>query len=91
MASIKKKTLADFRASHDKNFMIPAKIKAGIEGLGVDGWDYEAPFQKTIGVSTTDGARFRDGFKDFIVLIDAGKKRIYCGSKKLAAKMREMV
>lgn len=88
MAS-KAKTLDDFRQQHDKNFIIPARIKAGIAKLGVGGWEEEGPFQKANGISVTDGAKFRDQFAEFIV--ETGKKRVYCGSKKLATKLREMV
>lgn len=83
------KSLDDFRKSHDKNFIIPERIKAGIASLGAGGWEYEGVFQKANGISVTDGAKFRDGFKDFIVEVD--KKRVYCGSKALATKMREMI
>ena len=85
------KGLADFRNRHDKSVIIPAKIKAGLESLTPDGWEYESEFWRQITVSTTDGAKYRDGFADFIVTVNAGKKRIYCGSKKLATKMREAV
>lgn len=87
----KVKGLADFRAAHDKDFIIPQKLKAGIEALGAAGWEYEGQFQKTNGISQTDGSRYREEFKDFIVLLESGKKRIYCGSKALATKMRAMV
>ncbi len=90
MAS-KTKTLADFRQAHDKNFIIPAKLKAAIAKLGKDGWEYEAAFIQGIPVSTTDCARFREQFEKFVVVVDGGRKKIWCGSEALATKMREMV
>lgn len=88
----KRKTLADFRAIHDKNFVIPNKIKAGLEALGNDGWEYEADFQRLCGVSTTDFAKFRDQFEEYYVTTSGtNPKRVWAGSKALAAKMREMV
>lgn len=87
------KTLADFRAVHDKSFVVPAKIKAGIEKLGKDGWEYEVEFLKICGLSTTDFARYRDQFPGFFVLIGGERygKRVWAGSKATADKMREMV
>lgn len=85
------KNLADFRAAHDKSFIIPAKIEAGIAKLGPDGWDYEVQFMRLAELSTTDLAMFRDQFEDFIVTV-GGKnpKRCWCGSKELAKKLRAM-
>lgn len=87
----KVKGILDFRAAHDKDFIVPQKIKVALVALGKDGWEYEAQFYKAAGISTTDGARYRDEFKEQIVTIEAGKKRIYCGSPALAVKMKAMV
>lgn len=86
------KTLADFRAIHDKSFVIPAKIKAGLEQLGKEGWEYETDFMKICGVSPTDFARFREEFADFYVLVGGERsgKRVWAGSKAAAEKMRTM-
>jgi hypothetical protein len=87
-----KKTVKDFdtfRKSHDKNFIIPAKLSAAIEALGKGGWEYEAEFIKAIPVSTTDCARFREQFNEHVVVVESGRKKIWCGSKALATKMRE--
>jgi hypothetical protein len=91
MASKAKKTLEDFRKAHDKNFIIPAKLKAAIAKLGKDGWEYEAAFIQGIPVSTTDCSRFREKFEKFVVVVDGGRKKIWCGSEALATRMREMV
>jgi hypothetical protein len=84
----KAKSFDDFRKSHDKNFIIPEALKAGIAALTPTGWEYEGAFWKSLPVSTTDGAKFREQFNDFIVTVDR-TKRIWCGSKALATKMRE--
>lgn len=91
--AVSKKVIADFRALHDKSFTIPTKIKAGLEFLGKDGWEYEAEFIKLCGVSTTDFARFREGFLEFYVVIGGSKtnRRVWAGSKLTAEKMRSMV
>lgn len=87
------KSLADFRAVHDKSFVVPNKIKAGLEKLGNDGWEYEADFIKLCGLNINDFGRFRDQFGDNIVAFkqDGRDRRIIAGSKALAAKMREML
>lgn len=90
---VAKKTLAAFQAVHDKNFVIPEKIKAGLAKLGKDGWDYEPEFIRSCGVSVTDFARFREEFADFYVNIGGSKssKRAWAGTKETALKMQEMV
>ena len=82
--------LQDFRAAHDKNFIIPERIRAGLKELG-DGWEYEGEFQKRTGISTTDFARFRDQFEEFFVIVGTrNTKRVWAGTKELAKKLREM-
>jgi hypothetical protein len=85
------KSIADFRASHDKNFIVPLKIREALKKIG-DGWEYESDLMKIAGLSTTDLARFRDQFESHIVMT-TGKnpKRVWCGTEKLAAQLREMV
>ncbi len=97
MASTKAKTngaksLDEFRAAHDKSFLVPKAINEAIAALGEDGWEYEADFQKRTGVSPHDFAAYREQFEDYYVLVGTTRtaKRAWAGSKKLAAKMREM-
>lgn len=87
------KNLADFRAVHDKSFVVPNKIRAGLELLGKDGWDYEPEFIKLCGVSVIDFARFREEFADFYVSVGGSKssKRAWAGTKATADKMRGMI
>jgi hypothetical protein len=87
----KGKTLAEFRAAHDKAFIVPTKIKAALDALG-DGWEYEAAFIKIAGISQADCSSYREKFEDFVVVV-GGKttKRVWCGTKKLATQLREMV
>lgn len=85
------KSLADFRAAHDKSFIVPKKIKEALEHLA-DGWEYEAQFIKLAGISQADCSVYREQFADFLVVV-GGKtqKRVWCGTKKLATQLREMV
>lgn len=87
------KTLADFRAIHDKSFVVPQKIKAGLEALGKEGWEYEMDFMRLCGVSSTDFAAFREDFVEYYVIVGGSRsaKRIWAGSKATAEKMRSMV
>lgn len=92
----KPKTLSDFRAAHDKNFVIPEKIKAGLAKIGKDNWEYEVDFMKLCGVGTVDFAKFREQFEEFFVIVPGtngmkSAKRVWAGSKAAAAKLREMV
>lgn len=88
------KTLADFRAVHDKNFVIPQKITKALEELG-DSWEYELEFQKRAQLSVTDFAKFRDQFAEFWVDLPTDRtsrgKRVWAGTKTMATKLREMV
>jgi hypothetical protein len=84
------KTLADFRAAHDKDFIVPAKIRDALKALG-DGWEAEVEFLRLAKVSTTDLAMYRDQFADHWVVVDRSGKRVWAGTKTLADKMRSMV
>lgn len=91
----KPKTLADFKAAHDPNVIVPNKIRAAlaaIEKEGAENWSYEVDFLKLSGLSTTQLATFRDQFAAHIVEAPAahGKstKRCYFGNAKIAAKLR---
>ena len=84
------KSLSDFRAAHDKGFIIPRRIKDALEQLG-DGWEYEVPFAKLAGVSLTDLSVFREQFAQYIVVVKRDGKRAWAGTPAVAEKMRGMV
>jgi hypothetical protein len=87
----KGKSLADFRRTYDKDFIVPQKIKTALAQLGAGGWETELNFARSAGVSMSDIGLFREQFQDHVVLVERGSKRIWAGSKALAAKLREMV
>lgn len=91
--SKKAKTLADFANAHDKNVIVPKKIKDALDKLGKDGWEYEPEFMRLAGVSVTDFARFREQFEAFYVVVGGSKssKRVWAGTAATASAMREMV
>ena len=85
------KSLQDFRAEHDKSYIVPKKIKDALEKLG-DGWEYEVHFLRLAGLSVTDLAAYRDQFESHTVLVGGrNAKRVWVGTAKLATQMREMV
>lgn len=83
------RNLEDFRAAHDKSFIVPKRIKEGLAKLG-DSWEYEVEFIKRCQLSTTDFAAHREPFKEFYVETGGGSpKRVWAGTKAFAAKLRE--
>jgi hypothetical protein len=92
MTKTKAKTLADFRANHDKSVIIPAKIRAALAALlaeGKENYEQEGEFTKRAGVSQTDMGRFREEFKDHVVET-GGKapKKLWFADKAVATKAR---
>lgn len=88
----KSKSLGDFRAEHDKDFIVPLKIREGLAKLGPSGWDYETEFARLCGVGMIDLSAYRDAFAAHVVETKKGSgKRAWAGSKALADKMRAMV
>lgn len=92
MAS-KGKTLDDFRAAHDKNVIVPAKIKKALADMekegGAENWDYEVQFIKRAGICVTDLAMFREQFADHIVETSGrNPKRVWIANSKAAQKFR---
>jgi hypothetical protein len=81
-----------FRESHDKNYIVPKKIEEALKALGPDKWEYSADFIKLCDISVTDMAMFRESFSDFWLEVGSKTKKIvWCGSKGLATKLRQMV
>lgn len=84
------KSLSDFRSLHDKDYIVPAKIKRALSELG-EGWCYEADFLRLASVSVSDLALYRDSFGAHWLVVDRSGKRVWAGSKAMAEKMREMI
>jgi|SRR6185437_5839693 len=86
------KTLADFRAAHDRNVIVPAKIQKALADMLAEhpeNWLYELEFMKRAGISQTDMGMFREQFADHVVET-GGKspKRVWFASEKVAEKAR---
>lgn len=89
----KGKSIEEFRSAHDKNYIVPKKIKEALAKLG-DGWEYEVEFVKMAGVSTTDIVNFREQFEAHIVTVRVNgashRRNVWAGTPAFAAKLREM-
>lgn len=85
----------EFRREHDKSLIVPGKIRDGIKKLGTDGWLYEGEFLASLGISPVDFSRFKAEFEAFVVTPPgsnkARTKRVWCGSTKLAVKLRAVI
>jgi hypothetical protein len=84
------KSIADFRATYDKDFIIPQRIRAGIKALGA-AWEYEVAFAKMAGVSLNDLGNYREQFADYVVTLKRDGKRAWAGTASMAKAMRGMV
>lgn len=85
------RTLTDFRATHDKAYIVPTKITEALAKLG-DSWLYEAEFIKACGLTPPDVSAFRDQFADYTVEVrqDGRRRTVWAGTKAFANKLREM-
>jgi hypothetical protein len=97
MTEKQKKTLVDLRATHDKNVVIPNRIKAALAALAASGdeFAYEGDFIALTKpkISTTDFAKFRSQFVDFWAEVSdigsgSNSKRVWFPTKKLADKWK---
>jgi len=90
------KTVADFRAAHDPQIVIPTKIRAALAQLakaGPEHWEYEGDLIKMAGIGNTTFAQYREQFADHMIEVPGGNgrssnRRVYFGSAKVAAKIR---
>ncbi len=97
MSKAEPRTLATFRAAHDRNVIVPNKIRAAIEQIrkvGPEHYEYEADLIRMAGISQADIGQYRDQFEDHIVVTAStgssrNPKRVYFGDPKVAAKVRQ--
>jgi hypothetical protein len=85
------RSLADFRAAHDRAYIVPQKIRATLAAMG-ESWLYEAEFIKASGLTAPDVAAFRDQFAEHLVDVrhEGRRRAVWAGTKALAGKLREM-
>jgi len=86
----KKPTLADFRSEHDKDVVIPNKIRDALKKIEGT-WLYEMQFIRLASISVGEMGTYRNEFDDYFVTI-SGKnpKRAWFGLKKDAEEARKI-
>lgn len=83
------KSLQDFRASYDPEYIVPRKIEAALAALG-ESWETETEFARRADVGTTNLSRFRAQYEDYTVQIGGrNSKFVWAGTKEFAARLRE--
>lgn len=89
------RTLADFRAAHDPDVMIPAKIRAALATLekeGAEEWRYEAEFIALAKIGQAQMSQYRDQFSSHIVEAPSvggrAPKRVWFATTKAAKAAR---
>jgi hypothetical protein len=98
VSATKGRTLADLRSVHDKDIVIPNKIRAVIAAMAKEGPEhhvYEQELIKLADISVGDLAKYRGDFEDhiFVVTTANGKalpspKNIWFHDVKVVKKLR---
>ena len=84
--------LEEFRAAHDKSFIVPKRIQEALDSLGPDKCMYESDFIRKVNVSTNELAQYRDMFAAFwLPTTRDGRRRVWAGSKEFAEELRGLV
>jgi transposase len=86
----KGRTLAQFRQAHDKDTIIPAKIRTALKELGA-AWLYEGEFIKLAGITYADVNAYRELFAANVIVLRSDNKRVWAGTTGLAKQLRELV
>lgn len=94
-APAKGKSLDEFCRAHDRTFIVPTKIKAGLGQLG-DSWEYEGDFIRRCGIASHELTKFREQFKDHIVEVartssNGHSRRVWAGTVAFAKRLREAI
>lgn len=96
MAASKPRTIADFKAAHDPNVIVPNKIRAAfavMQKQGPEHFEYELDLARLASVGMAQMAAFRDQFAAHVVETQAqhGKagKRAFFWDPKVAARVRK--
>lgn len=96
---MKGRTLADFRNAHDRNVVIPNKIRAALVAMAREGPEhfvYEQELLALASISVGDLAKYRDQFADHILVVShangkafASPKNVWFHDPKIAKKLQE--
>ena len=90
-AGIRGKSLDQFKAAHDKGFIIEKRLRDALTDLG-ESWLYESELMRTARIGPGEIARLRERFSKFNLLVGRrGKQRhVWAGTPALAKKLRAM-
>jgi len=84
------KTLADFRAMHDKDYIVPTAIRTALRTMpGV--WMYEIDFTRHAQLTQHDVANYRDQFTAHVVVAGRDGRKMWAKTKAVAEQMRRML
>lgn len=90
-----RKSTKDFIAKFNTTEGSRERLIAGLKQLGKEGWSYEREFIRMCKLDQTRFAQLRESgeFKDHFFELRAGanKKRVWCGTKAYALKLRGMI
>ncbi len=94
----KPRTIDDFRSAHDKDVIVPNKIRAGLAKLleiGPEHYEYDEGFRALCGLQSAELASYRSKheFPNHWFLTAGANgvkssKRVWFGSAKIAARLR---
>lgn len=71
-APVKGRTLTDFRNTHDRDVVIPNKLRAALAAMAKEGPEhhlYEQELLELAGISTTDLGKYREQFAAHIYVV----------------------
>jgi len=90
-----KKTIDDFKTTHDRTYLIPTAIKNALSDLGPEHWLTEAEFMKSRHfrahkITKLEIQEYSPPFEGYIVELPRGKSA-WAGSTELATQLQTMV
>jgi hypothetical protein len=93
----KPRTVADFKAAHDRDTIIPNKIRAGLAKLlemGPEHYEYAEQFRALCGLQSAELAQYKGLFKRHWFVAQsmssggAREKQVWFGDAKVADRLR---
>ena len=93
---VKPKSKAEFAKLYDKKKILHTAFAQGIKDLGPEGWEYEREFARSLGFSPQEFAATAPSFPGLCLEVGRQRgrqhrKRVWCGSTKLAKELQEIL
>ena len=88
---IRGKSLDQFKAAHDKGFIVEKRLKDALSELG-ESWLYESELMRSARIGPGEITRLREKYKKFTLVVGRrGKQKcVWAGTPALAKKLRVM-